>query len=134
MLAVRRRLGLIPDPDAPPVLVAAAAGTEAAAGETAQDAKSSVGEGEGVGGDEGSGASGSGASGSGVAHELTDAQAEELLAAVEAMRRRPSNTDEYLHGWRLIYSLRAAGSSSRGDMTAIDPRDGQKIYSLVGLR
>jgi hypothetical protein len=57
---------------------------------------------------------------------------QELIAAIEAMRRRNANTDEVVHGWRLIYTLRDRHSSTRGDMTAIDPIDGQKIFSLVG--
>ena len=50
------------------------------------------------------------------------------------MRRRNKNTDEFVHGWRLIYALRDGRSSTRGDMTAIDPRDGQKIFSLIGVK
>ena len=61
-------------------------------------------------------------------------QAEALIKAVEAMRRRDVGTDELVHGWRLVYTLRAPGGASRGDMCAIDPRDGQKIFSLVGLK
>ena len=65
---------------------------------------------------------------------LTEQQVEELLTAVEAMRRRPHDTDEWCHGWRLIYTLRGPGASARGDMTVVDPLDGQKIFSLVGLQ
>ena len=67
--------------------------------------------------------------------DLTDAEIEELFAAVEVMRKAPSNTDKWVHGWRLIFTLRGRpGSSTRGDMTAIDPRDGQKLYSIVSMR
>ena len=61
-------------------------------------------------------------------------QVEELLTAVEAMRRRPHDTDEMCHGWRLMYTLRGPGASSRGDMAVVDPIDGQKIFSMVGLQ
>ena len=34
------------------------------------------------------------------------------------MRKKSSGTDEMVHGWRLIYTLRGGHSSMRGDMTA----------------
>ena len=112
MLAVKRRLGLIPDPDVPPPPSAASTGELAAAASAAVAA------------------SGQG----GSSFDLTEEQQEEVLQKVEEIRKRPRDTDEYLHGWRLIYTLRTAGSAARGDLTAVDPRDGKKIYSLVSLR
>jgi hypothetical protein len=112
MLAVKRRLGLIPDPDVPPPPSAASTGEPAASSSAA------------------AAASGKG----GSSFDLTEEQQEEILQKVEEIRKRPRSTDEYLHGWRLIYTLRTAGSAARGDLTAVDPRDGKKIYSLVSLR
>ena len=72
--------------------------------------------------------------------ELNEQHAEELLAAVNAIRRSTRNVEEKLHGWTLIYNLRTErslirnGTNIRGDMTAIDPQDGQKFFSVVGLK
>ena len=58
-----------------------------------------------------------------------------LLAAVDEMRRSAKNVDKTFLGWRLTYLLRKCpGSSTRGDMMVQDPRDGQKIFSVVGLK
>jgi hypothetical protein len=61
-------------------------------------------------------------------------QAKEIVKAVETIRRQSASTNELVHGWRLTYTRRAPGAATRGDMCAIDPRDGQKIFSLVGLK
>ena len=128
MLAVKRRLGLIPDPDVP----AEGSSAMAAAGGDSVDGGD---DGAGGGACDGAGAGPStSAAAEGSWYSFTEAQVDDLFDAVEAMRKRPKNTDEYVHGWRLIYTLRSAGSAARGDMTAVDPRDGQKIYSMVSLR
>ena len=121
VIGLKRRLGLAPpqgveDPSALP---------------GAADGAAENGEGSGEGGEASSAAAGPKPL---PPHDLSDAQIEELITAIEQMRRRNKNTDEYVHGWRLIYTLRGGNSSTRGDMTAIDPRDGQKIFSLVGVR
>ena len=90
-------------------------------------------------------------------HGLDDSQLQQLFQAIEDMKRRrarcpshaspklalqapfprtadPSsakNTDTVLFGWRLIYTLRAPGSSTRGDMAVHDPRDGQKMCAAT---
>lgn len=68
------------------------------------------------------------------AHGLDQAQIDELFAAVHEMKSKSSASNFFKHGWQLIYTLRTPGSSTRGDMCVIDPRDGQKIFSIVGLR
>lgn len=124
IIGLKRRLGLAdaPPPLPPPMPTAAVSG-----GEGEHD------------GDEGGAAasaasSGGGQMGGSTRHQMSEQQVEELITAVETMRRRSTSTDEYVHGWRLIYTLRGGHGSTRGDMTAIDPTDGQKIFSLVGLK
>ena len=67
-------------------------------------------------------------------HGLDQTQIDELFAAVHEMKSKSSASNFFKHGWQLIYTLRTPGSSTRGDMCVIDPRDGQKIFSIVGLR
>ena len=39
--------------------------------------------------------------------DMTEQQIEEVIAAIEAMRKRSHNTNEVVHGWKLTYILRA---------------------------
>ena len=55
-----------------------------------------------------------------------------LLAAIDAVRNDAQECDFFLFGWQIRYKLRR-GSYERGDYTMVDPRDGQRIYSMVGL-
>ena len=65
---------------------------------------------------------------------LTEEQITELFDAVQRMKSKSSNQNFVKHGWQCLYVLRSSGSATRGDMCVIDPRDGQKIFSLVGMR
>ena len=68
-------------------------------------------------------------------HGLDDEQIEKLFGAIDEMRRVSRGCDYSLFGWRLVYTLRRApGSSTRGDIMVVDPRDGQKIFSTLGLK
>lgn len=65
---------------------------------------------------------------------LSDEQVEEVLKEVQRSKRTGRASDKEVHGWRVIYTLRRHGTTAnRGDICIIDPRDGQKIFSLVGL-
>ena len=67
-------------------------------------------------------------------HRLSEGEISELFDAVQLMKSKSSNQNFVKHGWQCVYTLRTAGSATRGDMCVIDPRDGQKIFSLVGMR
>ena len=67
-------------------------------------------------------------------HGLTDEQISELFDAVQQMKAKSSNQNFFKHGWQCMFTLRAPGATTRGDMCVIDPRDGQKIFSLIGMR
>ena len=67
-------------------------------------------------------------------HGLSEDEISELFDAVQLMKSKSSNQNFVKHGWQCVYTLRSAGSATRGDMCVIDPRDGQKIFSLVGMR
>ena len=65
---------------------------------------------------------------------LDDAQKERLLAAIEEMRRSSRNVNMRCLGWHLEYTLRKNGGTTRGDMLAVDPADGQKLFSIVSVK
>ena len=65
---------------------------------------------------------------------LSDQQKEQLLAAIEEMRRATKNVNTVCFGWKLVYTLRKQGGTTRGDMMVIDPADGQKLYSVVSVK
>ena len=67
-------------------------------------------------------------------HGLSEDEIAELFDAVQRMKSKSSNQNFVKHGWQCLYALRTSGSATRGDMCVIDPRDGQKIFSLVGMR
>jgi hypothetical protein len=67
-------------------------------------------------------------------HGLSEDEIAELFDAVQRMKSKSSNQNFVKHGWQCLYVLRTSGSATRGDMCVIDPRDGQKIFSLVGIR
>ncbi|KAL1521940.1 hypothetical protein AB1Y20_021588 [Prymnesium parvum] len=67
-------------------------------------------------------------------HGLSEAQLEQLLTSVNEAKRSSKAVDKTLFGWRIVYTLRGPGSASRGDMMVVDPRDEQKIFSMVGLK
>ena len=48
-----------------------------------------------------------------------------LLNAIEEMRSTGAENEREVCGWKLQYSRRGAGM--RGDMVAVDPRDGEKL-------
>ena len=54
-------------------------------------------------------------------HGMDETQIDELFKAVHEMRAKTSNQNFFVHGWQLIYPLRAPGASSRGDMTCAPP-------------
>ena len=64
------------------------------------------------------------------ADELTAEQAQELLDKVDEMRKKRSNGSFTHLGWKMTWSWRA----SHGDMCVIDPTDGSKIHSVIGLK
>ena len=64
-------------------------------------------------------------------HGLSEDEIAELFDAVQRMKSKSSNQNFVKHGWQCLYALRTSGSATRGDMCVIDPRDGQKIFSLV---
>ena len=55
-----------------------------------------------------------------------------LLNAIEEMRSTGAEDEREVCGWKLQYSRRGAGM--RGDMVAVDPRDGEKLQSIVGIK
>ena len=55
-----------------------------------------------------------------------------LLDAIEEMRSTGAEKEREVCGWKLQYSRRGAGM--RGDMVAVDPRDGEKLQSIVGIK
>jgi hypothetical protein len=67
-------------------------------------------------------------------HGLSDEQIEEVLEEVRRCKKAARASDKTIHGWRVMYTLRRHGTAAnRGDICVIDPRDGQKIFSTVGL-
>ena len=67
-------------------------------------------------------------------HGLSNEQIDELMEEVRSLKKRARPCNQELHGWRLIYTLRRnTNGVNRGDFCVIDPRDQQKIYSMVGL-
>jgi hypothetical protein len=67
-------------------------------------------------------------------HGLSNEQMDEVLEEVQRSKRAGRASDKTVHGWRVMYTLRRQGTTAnRGDICVIDPRDGQKIYSIVGL-
>ena len=65
---------------------------------------------------------------------LSEAQRNEIVDAVKQMVKAGKRYSAVLHGWDLKYNLRKTGTAVRGDMCAIDPRDGQKIFSQLALK
>ena len=65
---------------------------------------------------------------------LSEAQRNEIVDAVKQMVKAGKRYSAVLHGWDLKYNLRKTGTAVRGDMCAIDPRDGQKIFSQIALK
>ena len=62
-----------------------------------------------------------------AARGLSEAQIDELFAAIAAMRKAAKATEVVKHGWTLQWKVRQnQGGSTRGDMCIIDPRDGQE--------
>ena len=59
-----------------------------------------------------------------TSHGLDQTQIDELFAAVHEMKSKSSASNLFKHGWQLIYTMRAPGASTRGDLCVIDPRDG----------
>ena len=60
---------------------------------------------------------------------------DELVAAVERVKKAKVNVEEIVVGYRLIYKLRStAGSHGAGDFHLIDPVDMEKIRSLSRLK
>ena len=66
------------------------------------------------------------------AAELTDEQMQELIAKVEEVRKKRSNTQFTVFGWKVLWSWRQ--QADHGDMTVIDPASGGKIHSVIGLK
>ena len=65
---------------------------------------------------------------------LTTEQGDELLAAIAEMRKSSKTLKREVHGWALTWTTRGkAGAKVRGDLLAIDPRDGQKLFSSASI-
>ena len=64
---------------------------------------------------------------------LTAEQGEELVAAIDEIRKANRNVTRRLHGWTLEWKTRPRGTQ-RGDLCAIDPRDGQKLFSTASVQ
>jgi hypothetical protein len=48
------------------------------------------------------------------------------------MRKRRSNSTFTFNGWKMLWQWRT--SAAVGDLTMIDPVDGSKIHSVIGLK
>ena len=60
--------------------------------------------------------------------------AEAIVRTMEEIRRAGRNANRTFSGWQLSYTVRKDGGYVRGDMCAIDPADGQKIFSVIGMK
>ena len=65
-------------------------------------------------------------------------EAEEVVATLERMQNdRESQRDE-CHGWVISYAVRskqyAKESKKRGDFVVTDPRDGERLFSILGVK
>ena len=63
---------------------------------------------------------------------LDAAAAAEVIAAAEALRKETEDRTVHVRGWRIMWVLRR--KSSGGDLSAIDPADGKRVYSVRALR
>ena len=64
--------------------------------------------------------------------DLTTLQAEELVARVISIRKEVQRVKVMFHGWSIESSVRAATKTV--DLCLTDPRDGQKLHSMVALQ
>ena len=53
------------------------------------------------------------------------------LEALETLRKKKSNGSFTLFGWKGTWIMRRSGT---GDMCMVDPANGNKIHSVVGLK
>ena len=66
---------------------------------------------------------------------LTTEEKEDVVEALKALRKYSKNAKDEIHGWKLEWSVRKSKSATvRGDITAIDPSDGQELHSIVSLQ
>ena len=65
---------------------------------------------------------------------LTVAQMEDVLSAVVQLRASVKSTKAVVHGWVLEWTMRKPGSTTKGDLLAVDPRDGQPYMSQVAIK
>lgn len=71
---------------------------------------------------------------------LSVRQAEEVVAAVEAVRASGLSRHAVKHGWSISFNVRkpvggrGSRGAPRGDLCIIDPRDGNKYASVVSLK
>ena len=63
---------------------------------------------------------------------LSNAQIEELLGAIETMRKVIHNQRQMVHGWQLEFVVRR-NDPARGDICIIPP-SGEKIFSVIGVK
>jgi hypothetical protein len=69
----------------------------------------------------------------GAAAPLSAAQAQQVVAAMDAMRRAKTTATAVVHGWHLTLTVRPHGG--RCDMRAVSPRgESARIDSMVKLR
>eukprot|EP00900_Chrysochromulina_parva_P008459 jgi/Chrpa1/17614/Chrysochromulina_OHIO_Genome00023742-RA len=69
----------------------------------------------------------------GAAAPLSAAQAEQVVSAMDAMRRAKTTATAVVQGWHLTYTMRPRGG--QGDMLAVSSRgDAARIVSMVKLR
>ena len=67
--------------------------------------------------------------------EWDDAQREEIVERIKDIRKSTKNSKISVHGWTIEWTLRdKRHSSTRGDLVMIDPRDGQKLFSVVSVQ
>ena len=62
---------------------------------------------------------------------------EDIRLALEDLKQRNYDSSCVCHGWDLSYRLRlqfVKKGGTRGDITAIDPRDGEKLHSLPAIK
>ena len=67
--------------------------------------------------------------------EWDEAQKQEIVEAIKHIRTSKKNAKIVVHGFRIEWTLRdKRHSSMRGDLVMIDPRDGQKLFSVVSVQ
>ena len=65
-------------------------------------------------------------------------EAEELVATLERMQNERESRRDECHGWVISYAVRskqyAKESKKRGDLVVTDPRDGERLHSVLAVK